>query len=282
MMEEIILEDTGQTFEELMSEARASGEDGHLYWEIIWVLAKRDDAATFERVFALTRGNAFERGFAARILGRFGAKIGTEERRFSQEIVNRLLEMLAVEKNENVLAAIVSALGHQVEDTRIPLALKGLEKHSNEGLRWNLALTLAHYETPEAIDMLIVLTRDMSSDVRDWATFGLGTQCDLDTPEIRAALAGRLSDEDEDTRAEAIFGLAKRHDRRAVDAIIKEFDDGFSGTLLFQALTETPDYRILPALREMAQSPKFPPNDPDIQAAITACEEYSKSLHHEN
>lgn len=261
--------DEGQTFEALVALAREAG-DGDAYWDIIWILAHRGDQKTLEQTLDLTRGDAFGRSFSASVLGR----LGVPQRFSSPEVIGRLLEMITVETDNDVISALVSALGHQENEDRIPVALKRFLHHPDADIRWHLAVGLGGYETMRAIEMLIELSRDPEEKVRDWATFGLGTQCDLDTPEIRAALVERLDDEDEDTRAEAIFGLAKRKDRRAVDAVLKEFDAGSSGALLFQAISETPDYRLLPALREMAASPEFPENDLDIQAAIAACESH--------
>ena len=70
---------------------------------------------------------------------------------------------------------------------------------------------------PAVVDMLIELTGDDDSDVRDWATFSLGTQSDLDSTAIRAALAARLDDSGDGgpddglaIREEALIGLARR------------------------------------------------------------------------
>ena len=56
---------------------------------------------------------------------------------------------------------------------------------------------------------------------RDWATFGIGQNNSLDTPEIRDALYARIDDVDKETRYEALCGLARCGDLRAVPLLIK-------------------------------------------------------------
>ena len=65
------------------------------------------------------------------------------------------------------------------------------------------------------LDALIALSGDAEDDVRDWATFALGTLAEADDPALRDALAARLDDPDEATRLEAVHGLAVRGDARA-------------------------------------------------------------------
>ena len=67
----------------------------------------------------------------------------------------------------------------------------------------------------DALAALIELSADEASGVRDWATFALGTLAEDDGDALRDALAARLDDPDEDTRLEAVHGLALRGDARA-------------------------------------------------------------------
>lgn len=66
------------------------------------------------------------------------------------------------------------------------------------------------------LDCLIAWSRDEDAAVRDWATFTLGTQLDVDSRDVRQALRDRLDDANFDTRCEAFVGLARRLDERAV------------------------------------------------------------------
>lgn len=90
--------------------------------------------------------------------------------------------------------------------------------------------------TTDAIDVIIDLSRDSQPYVRDWATMALGTQCDVDTPAVRAALHARLDDwatseEDEQdhgtiaTSGEALLGLARRHDPAVYDLLTELLDE---------------------------------------------------------
>ncbi|GAA3672156.1 hypothetical protein GCM10022237_34780 [Nocardioides ginsengisoli] len=64
------------------------------------------------------------------------------------------------------------------------------------------------------------LTVDADPRVRDAACFALGEQWrEIDTPELREALAARLDDIDRDTRSEALLGLAYRRDPRALPRV---------------------------------------------------------------
>jgi HEAT repeat protein len=96
-------------------------------------------------------------------------------------------------------------------------------------------LALASTECPEAITNLVSLSRDADDDVRDWATFTLGTLFETDTQQIRDALFDRITDRHDDTRGEALLGLARRKDSRIVDALRTELGSDWVGTLAVEA-----------------------------------------------
>lgn len=99
------------------------------------------------------------------------------------------------------LAFTVAHAEHPDPDVRLAVA-RALP--SVAGPEW---LDLAH----PAVTTLMLLTSDEDADVRDWATFGLGTQVKVDGAAVRQCLLARADDSHEDTRAEAIAGLARRH-----------------------------------------------------------------------
>jgi hypothetical protein len=128
-----------------------------------------------------------------------------------------------------------------------------LKNHPDAAVREGVAYGLSTYEDERAIATLIELSVDVDSDVRDWATFGLGSMIETDTPAIRDALLARTTDEDGDTRGEAMVGLARRHDKRVVEILLAELEAGWYGSLLFEAATEIADPRLYPALVELRE-----------------------------
>jgi HEAT repeat protein len=100
----------------------------------------------------------------------------------------------------------------------------------------------------EARSCLIRLSRDQDPEVRDWATFGLGTLSTDDGPDVTAALLARTSDSYHEARAEALFGLAVRRDPRAVPHLIRALASAHVQGLEVDAAAEAADPRLLPAL----------------------------------
>jgi HEAT repeat protein len=123
--------------------------------------------------------------------------------------------------------------------------IASLKDHEDEDIREAVAQALLGVEDEAAVNILITLTTDEISAVRSWATFGLGN---FGVANVTNVLWDRINDEDEETRFEAISGLAKRKDVRIKDIITRELSTGEFGSLLFEAIAELGDTDFLPSL----------------------------------
>ena len=174
------------------------------------------------------------------------AQLGWQDQTFLEESVSALILLLQDDTN-GVIAAAAIGLGHRNHLKAIP-HLVALADNQDEEIRYAVVHGLLTLDDPNAIACLIQLSQDTDSDVRDWALFGLGTQIQRDTPEIREALFQGLSDSDDNARAEAQAGLAFRNDERVVEALIKEFEREWIGKLSFEAAAFIADPRLRPSL----------------------------------
>jgi hypothetical protein len=173
----------------------------------------------------------------------------------------RLAGILASETDPPVVAATVIALGQAWDPQAAQLILDHVRiDHPHTEVRLAVAQCLPNGvedDTPcrdAVIEALITLTSDESSDVRDWACFGLG-QVDADSPEVKDALAARLTDPDDDTRCEALLALAKTGDSRVGAALQQRLgfdpDDVFRLELL--AAAELADPNLHPLLVRLSE-----------------------------
>jgi len=146
-------------------------------------------------------------------------QLGVPERTSPAESAAALEELAAREQDPEVLATIASAFGHLGEPHGIETLLH-LRRHEDARVREGAADALSGRDDERVFDALIELTSDPEPGIRDWATFALGTLSPKDTDALRDALAARLDDSDDDTRIEAVHGLALRGDARALDAVL--------------------------------------------------------------
>jgi HEAT repeat protein len=256
-----------RTTHELVSFA-LSEPDENAAWEAIGTLHFRAtpevfDAAQQRCASACTQ----ERALGANILG----QLGVPNRLFPKQSVNILLKMLETEREVNVLDAICIALGHIHDPVAIP-ALARRKNHSSVIVRYAVVFGLMGFEDDLAIHTLIELSRDPDESVRDWATFGLGTQIDADTPAIRAALLARVYDTDATTRGEAMVGLAKRKHQRVVGPLINDlasYPGAQYGNLSVEAAELIADPRLLPILTKLKRSAAA--HDATLDDAIRRC-----------
>jgi HEAT repeat protein len=159
-------------------------------------------------------------------------------------------------RDPDVLAALVGAFG-ALGDQRALAPLVRLSPFPDPRVRGAVASALpgltGDTEDPLAVEALVALTGDDDEQVRDWACFGLGTQMSADSQQVRDALAARLDDPHDDTRAEAFMGLARRHDPRVVEPLLAALRRETIFTLEVDAAGEYADPRFHPLLVDIAR-----------------------------
>lgn len=252
-----------RTTEQLISVA-LSEPDEHVAWDAICSLHFRGTNQVLHRASELCRSaKPLERRVGADILG----QLGVPDRTFPTECVAVLLGMMSSENEPEVLRATLIALGHQGQPEAIEPAL-AYQHHSDPQVRHAVVFALTGHDDPRAIHGLIELSRDTDVEVRDWATFALASQTDLDTPVLREALAEWLTDLDHDTRGEAMVGLAKRKDARAIPAICKELTSPNVAYQVFEAAQLIASSELLPELLEWRDH--YGSNDSQLADAIAA------------
>lgn len=205
-----------RTAEELVSLA-LSEQDENAAWDIVVILHLRGTQEVFDAAVLLCHSRCTaEQTLGANILG----QLGVPEHTFPDESVDILLALIQPDRDADVLDAACIALGHIHEPRSIP-AICTLASHSNSEVRYAVAYALAGFTDEFAIETLILLTSDPEESVRDWTMFALGSQSEVDTPEIRDALVRGITDQSEVVRGEALIGLAIRHDDRVIEPIIR-------------------------------------------------------------
>jgi len=257
-------DDLSALFERAEACARADPHnEGEERWQAVTALHARSEEAVFERAASwCTHDEPVLRALGADVLGQLDWRNEHPFRQRSAPLLDAMLD----DGNPLVIAAALYAHGHLGIGTTDRLT--AFATHADTDVRFALASALGGREDGGSIAALIALSTDQDSDVRDWATFGLGTQCDVDTEELREALVARLDDPDEDTRCEAMRGLAQRRDNRAEDPIE-------------QALAKEEVCEIVIEAAGLLASPRFTrhledllvrnPDDDELQEALARC-----------
>lgn len=246
--------------------AALSEPDEDLAWDAVMALHWRGTREVLDRAAALVAGAcALERRVGAEVLG----QLGCPARTFPDEALPILARMLETETNADALKAAIIAMSHQdgTEGRRATLTFR---EHPDPEVRWAVVHALCTRDEPWAIAGLIELSRDSDPRVRDWSTFGLSAQTDADTPEIRAALAARLDDEDAPTRGEALVGLAQRKDVAVAPLLRERLSRDDPDQFEVEAAGELGDPELLPLLLAL-RSAEWPGPSWALDDAIAAC-----------
>lgn len=230
------------------------------YWDNIHELRSRAGTETFNKCIALVKSKEpLKRRIALDLLAQFG----TPPRPFYKVSKEIFFDILNNETDSKVIESALYAVSHNNGklNSKDVAAICKFKNNEDSAIRKALAFALLGLNNKEAIDTLILLSADKFSFVRDWATFGIGTQIKKDNKAIRKALRDRTEDKDEDVRYEAIAGLAARNDNGIIEIIMLELSKPNVRSLLFEAITALKAVVFLPKLKKLFNESK---NDEEI------------------
>ncbi|MDR1935370.1 MAG: HEAT repeat domain-containing protein [Candidatus Accumulibacter sp.] len=235
-----------------------NNRSGKNRWEKIRILQGRPSHDVYAKCIELAHSeNTKERIIGIDVLAQLGAAAGVKRKPYEKQALRLYFDLLDRETDTGAVYSILCAIGHNSRHGLTLAQIKKLAKyqtHKSSTVRNALVFSLSCVDKKAAIDVLIALSSDRSNHVRDWATFSLGQQIETDNEEIRAALWKRVNDPHRDTRCEAIYGLAKRKDARAVELIRRELlsdnGNGEYGVLIFDAIREFRETSFLPLLEQ--------------------------------
>jgi hypothetical protein len=232
------------------------------YWDNIRELRSRANLEVFQKSFNLANSET-DKG---KIIGiDLLSQLGKSPRPFYKETIDLYFKLLQTQTNPEVLFSILMGIGHNNQRLTLKQSsiIAAFKMHENTDVRQGVVFAMLGVKNKIAIDTLIFLTNDRIAVIRDWATFGIGSQIEKNTITIRDALWQRVNDKNQDTKLEAIVGLARRKDKRVSKVIKQELKQGEYGTLLFEAITELKDKEFLPLLKKNLRQAR---NDNSINA----------------
>jgi HEAT repeat protein len=238
------------------------------YWAHVRALHFRSGRDVFEEAARLCANpDPILRAVGADVLAQLGVRKGATiaDYPFAEESVPILVPLLA-DREPLVTASALYALGHLGLGESAQIAR--LASHRSDDVRCALAYALGGRADRISVDTLIALSADQDRDTRNWATFALGALSEEDSSPIRDALAARLIDGDDEIRGEAMAGLAKRGDGRAVKAVLYELRLTNVLTLAIEAAEATPRPEFLPHLKALYDTH---PDDQAISRALSRC-----------
>ena len=208
--------------EELFAETLKGEYDDEAPWHAVHALHHIGSREVLETASAWCRSDEpLKRSRGADVLAQLGRTSENPENKFPEESFTAVSALAEKEKALQPLSSAITALGHIGDARAIPLLVR-YSAHAKPEIRFAAACGCGSFsDDPAIVTALLKLMRDKDEDVRDWATFALGTLSKADTPEIRDALVERLNDDAEDVPDEALAGLARRRDQRALPLILE-------------------------------------------------------------
>ena len=218
---------TGKSDDELFLSSFRGGYDDDEPWASVHELQRRNSEAVFHRAAEYCRSEVpLQRARSLQVLAQLGGGKPDVERAYVEPSVTIALEHL-VDPSGMVVAAAAWTLSH-LQGNRAVAALIRIRDNPDPEVRHAVACGMTSSTDTLAVETLILLMEDSGEDVRDWATFGLGSLREEDSSEIRGAFRKRLNDSFEDARQEAIWGLARRKDQQGLTLLLSRLYSGES------------------------------------------------------
>lgn len=143
-------------------------------------------------------------------------------RTYLDEAADTVTKLAKIESDDTVIDALAYALCHLDVENRSAF-LRRAATSPNPNTRFAAAYSLGNLSDDIAIESKIALSRDSDDDTRDWAAFGLHLGLKDEQKgrqDIRDAFFERITDSHDNTRFEAIEGLALCKDSRVIEPLI--------------------------------------------------------------
>ncbi len=248
--------------------AAALGPDPDVAWEAVSALHRRGTRDVLDAAAHLAGSDRqLDRVRAADILG----QLGVPRRTFPDACLTLLMGLLTTaDADPDVVAAAATALHHlhgslaKAQRAVVAAALAELAAHTSAEVRFGVVHGLSGLDEPQGVAALIVLSADADPDVRNWATFAIGSLSTMDGASVRDALAQRLVDPDEEVAGEALVGLAMRHDDRVRPTIKASLDSTAPSLFAVRGAEGLGDASLIPLLTRHEGA-----SDPDMAAAVS-------------
>lgn len=226
--------------------------DDEVPWNAVRELQRIGTREVLEKAISWCRSeDPLQRARGADVLAQLGNSAEHPSNNFPEECFKAVANMAATEDSSQPLSSAIYALGHIGNPSAVPIIVRH-SAHSDPDVRFAVAFACGSLgNEPLAVGTLLMLMSDEDADVRDWATFGLASLSELDTPSIRDALVTALDDPDEEVRQEALVGLAKRRDRRVLPHLFRQLQQPEIDDLTIEAA------RVM--LEVAHDSPDWPP-----------------------
>jgi HEAT repeat protein len=217
---------TTNEIDELFARTLIGGYDDEEPWKAVYALGRIGTRKVLEKGATWCRSdNPLARARGASVLALLGETAEHPSRHFPEEAYAVVADLVQRETQPEPLASALSALGYLNNPLAVPIIIE-FASHVNTDVRYAVACALGYFShDPRSVTSLLKLMEDTDEDIRDWATFGLGSQGNADSEEIRDAFIERLGDPFEDVRGEAMASLGKRKDQRVLPALLAALED---------------------------------------------------------